>query len=38
MSIKVKAIETDLSHFSDKDGKSLGFRFVLKLVNSPYNS
>ena len=30
MSIKVKAIETDLSHFSDKDGKSLGFRFVLK--------
>ena len=30
MSIKVKAIETDLSHFSDKDGKSLGFRYVLK--------
>ena len=30
MSIKVKATETDLSHFSDKDGKSLGFRFVLK--------
>ena len=30
MSIKVKAIETDLSHFSDKDGKSLGYRYVLK--------
>ena len=30
MSIKVNAIETDLSHFSDKDGKSLGFRYVLK--------
>ena len=30
MSIKVKAIETDLSHFSDKDGNKLGFRYVLK--------
>ena len=30
MSIKVKAIETDLSHFKDKQGNSLGFRFVLK--------
>ena len=30
MSIKVKAIETDLSHFSDKNGNSLGYRFVLK--------
>ena len=30
MSIKVKAIETDLSHFSDKEGKSLGYRYVLK--------
>ena len=30
MSLKVKAIETDLSHFSDKDGKSLGYRYVLK--------
>ena len=30
MSIKVKALETDLSHFSDKDGKSLGYRYVLK--------
>jgi hypothetical protein len=30
MSIKVKAIETDLSHFKDKQGNSLGFRYVLK--------
>ena len=30
MSIKVKAIETDLSHFSDKNGNSLGYRYVLK--------
>ena len=30
MSIKVKAIETDLSHFKDKEGNSLGFRYVLK--------
>ena len=30
MSIKVKAIETDLSHFSDKNGISLGYRYVLK--------
>ena len=30
MSIKVKAIETDLSHFKDKQGNSLGYRFVLK--------
>jgi len=30
MSIKVKAIETDLSHFSDKDGNKLGYRYVLK--------
>ena len=30
MSIKVKAIETDLSHFSDKNGNALGYRFVLK--------
>ena len=30
MAIKVKAIETDLSHFSDKNGNSLGYRYVLK--------
>ena len=30
MSIKVIAIETDLSHFSDKNGNSLGYRYVLK--------
>lgn len=26
MSIKVKAIETNLSHFSDKNGNSLGYQ------------